>query len=265
MSNNAVLARPRRACAVLACALLAVIGTAGPAQAAPDAGIADLRPVVVAQIPHDPGAYTEGLELSGGTLIEGTGMPGTSQLREVDPATGQVRRSVPLPGNYFGEGITVVGDRLYQLTYRDGVVLEWDLATLKLLREIPLSGESWGLCWDGARFVHSDGTSRLRFYDRGFAQIGAVVVSRNGTPVDGLNELECVDGQVWANVWPTDEIVRIDPASGAVTASVDAGGLLTTGRPSVGVLQGIAHVAGNEYLITGKYWPTMFRVRFEPV
>ena len=252
-------------------AALAVALTTGypSAQADPDAvdggaAVPVLRPTVLAEIPHDAAAYTEGFEVAGAALYEGTGLPGQSQLRELDPATGAVRRAVPLPGGYFGEGITVVNDRIWQLTYRDGVAIEWDKATMTPLREIPVDAEGWGLCRDADRLVRSDGTERLHFHDMTeFAETGTVVVTRDGAPVTGLNELECVDGQVWANVWPTDEIVRIDPATGTVTAAVDAAQLFGGQRVRAQVLNGIAYAGAGEFLLTGKYWPSTFRVRFD--
>lgn len=223
-----------------------------------------VRPEVLAEIPHDRTAFTEGLQLAGGALYEGTGLAGRSQLRELDPATGAVRRAVPLPGTLFGEGIAVVGDRIWQLTYQDGVALEWDRATLTVLREVPLTGgEGWGLCYDGTRLVQSDGTARLRFRDpRTFSETGSVAVTVDGRPRDQLNELECVDGRVWANVWRTDDLVQIDPGSGSVTTVVDASGLLTPQqRQGTDVLNGIAWLGGDQYLLTGKYWPVAVRVR----
>lgn len=224
-----------------------------------------LVPQVLAEVPHDPAAFTQGFELVDGGLYEGTGLAGRSQLRELDPATGAVRRAAPLPGELFGEGITVVGDRIWQLTWRDGVVLEWDRASFTLLRQLPLDGEGWGLCHDGERLVRSDGTDRLRFHDPAtFAETGAVAVTLDGAPVTELNELECVGGQVWANVWRTDRLVRIDPADGRITAVVDAAGLLDpTRRAGTDVLNGIA-ADGDDLLLTGKLWPTTFRVRLVP-
>lgn len=245
--------------------LMAGCGAASPEGAAPAT-----RPQVLAELPHDRGAFTEGLEVvpgSGGALLyEGTGLAGESQLREVDVATGVVRHAAALPGNLFGEGITVVGDRIWQLSYRDGVAIEWDRATFTPLRQVPISGEGWGLCSDGARLVRSDGTDLLRFQDPAtFAETGSVRVRLNGAPVTNLNELECVGGQVWANVWKSERIVRIDPATGAVTAVVDASGLLDAARRGgTDVLNGIASLGGDEYLLTGKYWPVMFRVRLVP-
>jgi glutamine cyclotransferase len=264
--------------ALVAAILVVVAGcgtSAGPAPspAGTGAAVPTLHPQVLAELPHDPTAFTQGFEIDGGTLYEGTGLEGRSQLRELDPQTGAVERSVPLPGHLFGEGITVVGDRIWQLTWRDGVVLEWDRASLTLRRQVPLDGEGWGLCLDGggppdghgARLIRSDGTDRLRFHDPDtFAEQGSVTVTLDGAPVTELNELECVDGQVWANVWQTDRIVRIDPASGHVTAVVDAAGLLDPARRAgTDVLNGIAAVPDtDEFLITGKLWPVAFRVRF---
>jgi glutaminyl-peptide cyclotransferase len=248
-------------------ALVLVLGGCAAAAPAPPDTVEQLRPTVLAELPHDTSAFTQGLELGpDGALFEGTGLEGRSQLRELDPDTGELRRAVPLPAHLFGEGITVVDDRIWQLTWQDGVALEWDLASFTLLREVPIEGEGWGLCRDGDRLVRSDGTDRLRFHDPAtFAETGSVAVTLDGEPVTQLNELECVDGQVWANVWQTDRIVRIDPADGRVTAVVDAAGLLDPGRRAgADVLNGIASLGHGEYLLTGKLWPAMFRVRFTP-
>lgn len=248
---------------MLSAAVLAVLAGVLVAPAAQGEPVATTQPEVLAEIPHDPDAFTQGLELADSVLYEGTGLAGQSQLRTLDPATGQVDRAEPIPGDYFGEGITVVGDRIWQLTYQDGVAVQWDRATMTPVREVPLAGEGWGLCYDGQRLVRSDGTDRLRFHDPDdMSELGGVEVTRDGAPVTGLNELECVEGRVWANVWPTDTIVRIDPGDGAVDLVVDAAALRERGiPPSAQVLNGIAHVGGDEFLVTGKDWPTMFRVR----
>jgi glutaminyl-peptide cyclotransferase len=240
--------------------VLAAVIAAPTAQAEP---IPVVQPVVLAVLAHDTAAYTEGLELDGPVLYEGTGMAGQSQIRELDPVNGAVRRAVAVPNNYFGEGITVVGDRIWELTYRDGVAVEWDKRTFTPLREVPFAGEGWGVCRDGDRLISSEGSDRLRFLDTAsLAETGAVNVTRDGQPVVGLNELECVDGQVWANVWPTDTIVRIDPATGSVNVVLDASSLRSPDVNKTGqVLNGIAHIGGDEFLLTGKYWPSMFRVR----
>jgi glutaminyl-peptide cyclotransferase len=240
--------------------VLAAVIAAPTAQAEP---IPVVQPVVLAVLAHDTAAYTEGLELDGPVLYEGTGMAGQSQIRELDPVNGAVRRAVAVTNNYFGEGITVVGDRIWELTYRDGVAVEWDKRTFTPLREVPFAGEGWGVCRDGDRLISSEGSDRLRFLDTAsLAETGAVNVTRDGQPVVGLNELECVDGQVWANVWPTDTIVRIDPATGSVNVVLDASSLRSPDVNKTGqVLNGIAHIGGDEFLLTGKYWPSMFRVR----
>jgi glutaminyl-peptide cyclotransferase len=240
--------------------VLAAVIAAPTAQAEP---IPVVQPVVLAVLAHDTAAYTEGLELDGPVLYEGTGMAGQSQIRELDPVNGAVRRAVAVPNYYFGEGITLVGDRIWELTYRDGVAVEWDKRTFTPLREVPFAGEGWGVCRDGDRLISSEGSDRLWFLDTAsLAETGAVNVTRDGQPVVGLNELECVDGQVWANVWPTDTIVRIDPATGSVNVVLDASSLRSPDVNKTGqVLNGIAHIGGDEFLLTGKYWPSMFRVR----
>ena len=218
---------------------------------------------MLASLPHDTTSFTEGLQRDGTTLWEGTGLAGMSELRELDPDTGAVVRSAPLPGKLWGEGIAVTGDTIWQLTYQDGVALLWDKATLKVKRQVALTGEGWGLCYDGSRLIQSDGSATLRFRNpTTFAQTGALTVTLDGKPVPQLNELECAGGQVWANVWPTTQLVRINPASGRVTAKVDGGGLLTPEQAQgTDVMNGITWLGGDEYLVTGKYWPVMLRVR----
>jgi glutaminyl-peptide cyclotransferase len=218
---------------------------------------------VLATLPHDPTSFTEGLQRDGTTLWEGTGLAGLSELRELDPTTGALVRSAPLPGKLWGEGVAVTGDTIWQLTYQDGVALQWDKATLKVKKQVALTGEGWGLCYDGNRLVQSDGSATLRFRNpTTFAQTGALTVTLDGKPVPQLNELECAGGQVWANVWPTTQIVRINPASGRVTATVDGAGLLTPEQAQgTDVMNGITWLGGDDYLLTGKYWPVMLRVR----
>jgi len=218
---------------------------------------------VLASLPHDTTSFTEGLQRDGTTLWEGTGLAGMSELRELDPDTGALVRSAPLPGKLWGEGIAVTGDTIWQLTYQDGVALLWDKATLKVKKQVALTGEGWGLCYDGTRLVQSDGSATLRFRNPAtFAQTGALTVTLDGKPVPQLNELECAGGQVWANVWPTTQLVRINPASGRVTAKVDGSGLLTPEQAQgTDVMNGITWLGGDEYLVTGKYWPVMLRVR----
>lgn len=216
---------------------------------------------------HDRSSFTQGLEIADGVLYEGTGTYGGSALRATDPATGDVRGETPLPADLFGEGITVRGDRIWQLTWQEGVAIERDRHTLRELRRVDYSGEGWGLCHDGDRLVMSDGGDELTFRDpQTFAERGRVQVTAGGEPVEEINELECADGQVWANIWGSEQIIRIDPDSGAVTGVVDASGLLPADqRAGADVLNGIAAVPGtDEFLLTGKYWPSTFLVRFVP-
>lgn len=217
---------------------------------------------VLQKIPHDATAFTQGLELVDGVLYEGTGLEGQSTMRALDPSTGNVQKKVDLPPDFFGEGITVVGDTIWQITWQNGVAIERDRKTLNELRRVDYQGEGWGICDDGQRLVMSDGTAKLTFRDpKTFAETGSVQVSRDGKPLAHLNELECVGGKVWSNVWKTDEIVRIEPSTGQVTNTYDLSSLKPQG--DVDVLNGIAHVPGtNEFLVTGKNWPTIFRVRF---
>ncbi|MEV0680965.1 glutaminyl-peptide cyclotransferase [Actinosynnema sp. NPDC050436] len=223
----------------------------------------ETRVEVVGTVPHDPEAFTQGLELVDGVLYEGTGLAGRSTVRRVDPATGRVTRQVDLAPELFGEGVTVVGDKLWQLTWQNGVAIQRDRETLEEVKRVTYEGEGWGLCRDGDRLVMSDGTEELRFRDPvTFAETGRVTVRRNGIPLVRINELECVDGQVWANLWQQDQVVRIDPASGDVRATVDLAGIRPEGVPETDVLNGIAKVPGtDEFLVTGKNWPTMFRVK----
>jgi glutamine cyclotransferase len=201
-----------------------------------------------------------------GALYESTGLVGQSTIRQVDPHTGTVIRSATLPGDDYGEGLALVDDRFIQLTWKDGLALVWDAATLTQTGSFSYTGEGWGLCNDGTRLVMSDGSSDLTFRDLAtFSVIGAIGVTFQGQPVGQLNELECVEGSVWANVWETPYIVRIDPGSGAITGVLDTTGMITP-DPSVAdpgaVLNGIAYQpAAGTFLLTGKRWPSMFEVR----
>jgi glutaminyl-peptide cyclotransferase len=224
-----------------------------------------LIPRVIAEIPHDQSAFTEGLEFDGAKLYESTGKVGKSELRELNPATGEVIRRADLPTDFYGEGLAIAGDRIWQLTWKNGVAIEWDKLSMKPLRQVPVQGQGWGLCYDGERLIRSDGTDRLHFHDPAtFAETGSIAVTYQTSPLRQLNELECVDGQVWANVFMTDRIVRIDPVTGDVTAMVDGGRLVDDAPRARGeVLNGIAFAGGDEYVLTGKYWPTSFRVRLD--
>jgi glutaminyl-peptide cyclotransferase len=220
--------------------------------------------------PHDRAAFTQGLLLHNGLLYESTGLVGESSVREVDPISGAVLRRVAIDPPIFAEGLARVDDRLIQLTWLNGVAFVYDLVTLNRMQEHRYTGEGWGLCYDGTRLVMSDGSSQLFFRDpTTFDLIGQVAVTRDGQPVARLNELECVGDDVYANVWQTDEIVRVERESGRVLASIDASGLMSSedarARSPDDVLNGIAYDPdAGTFLITGKRWPTMYEVRFVP-
>lgn len=246
----------------IGCALLLTSCTAAPQ---PEAltGVPVLHAQVVAVLPHPRDAFTEGLELDGGELYESTGEVGRSRITVSDPATGKVRLRVDVPG-VFGEGITVLPTRVWQLTWQDGFAFERDRKTLAELRRVRYQGEGWGLCHqaDGT-LVMSNGTSSLTFRDPvTFAPKGSLEVHTPEQSVALLNELACTPDALYANVWKTDTIVRIDPKTGAVTASIDLSDL-PVDRTGTDVLNGITPVPGtDEFLVTGKLWPSMFRVRF---
>jgi glutamine cyclotransferase len=231
-------------------------------------GVEQLTVEVVSRVPHDPGSYTQGLVLDDGTLYESAGNYGQSEVRKVDPVSGAVLARSDNDPSEFGEGLALVDGRLIQLTWQAGTAHILDAATLARVGTYSYEGEGWGLCHDGQRLVMSNGRPDLTFRDPDtFAAVGSVTVTLEGQPVEGLNELECVDGSVYANVYLTDTIVRIDPASGRVSAVVDASALRASldGLAGDEVLNGIAHVEGGDrFLLTGKHWPTMFEVRFVP-
>lgn len=226
---------------------------------------------VVSSHRHDPEAFTQGLVWSSGVLYESTGQYGESSVRRVDPESGEVLARVDLPPELFGEGLALVpgeaGGRLIQVTWQEELARVWSLPGLEPAGTLRYRGEGWGLCFDGERLVMSDGSDRLTFRDPAtFEVLGRLQVTLRGEPLQRLNELECADGWVWANVLGADVLVRIDPASGRVTATADASGLLAPAEAAAAdVLNGIAYdPARRVYLITGKYWPRLFVVRLLP-
>jgi glutamine cyclotransferase len=220
---------------------------------------------IVKSYPHDPAAFTQGLTIADGQLYEGTGLHGQSSLRRVDLQNGAALQRIELDSRYFGEGIAVVGDRIVQLTYQTGVGFVYDRKTFAKLREFKYSGEGWGLTYDGQRLIMSDKTDTLRFWNpETFEEVGRIRVRDGDVAIAEVNEMEYVDGVIYANIWNQDRIARIDPKTGVVTAWIDMSNLLTaTERSRVDVLNGIAHdpKTGN-FLITGKLWPWVFEVKF---
>lgn len=243
-----------------------------PTAALPAGTVELLRPVIIETFPHDITAYTQGLEVIDGDLFESTGRqahPGgaevyESDLRRVDLATGEVIQRADAPGTVFAEGVTRVDDQLIQLTWKDQVAFYWDADTFEFLRQVNYDGQGWGLCYDGDRLVMSDGSDNLFFRDpETFDLVGSVSVTQSGTPIGSLNELECIDGKIWANVYRTDFVVRIDPMTGFVDGIVDASNLEQPRELPTEVLNGIAwDPATDTWLMTGKFWPTMYRVEF---
>lgn len=259
------MAAARRLPIAVLSALLAAPVAAWTAAQKPMTSPPLLKVQVVAAYPHDRNAFTQGLIWRDGVLYESTGLVGRSSLRKVDLTTGTIRQQVSVPDPYFAEGLADVGNRLFQLTWQHGRVLVYDKNTLNRVSELGYEGEGWGLCHDGRALVMSNGSDALtvRTTDA-FAVTRTVKVTRGGRPLDRLNELECVGGDVYANVWMTDTIVRIDMKTGRVTETMDASGLLTPAeRLGADVLNGIAYdPADRTFLITGKLWPKLFRVRF---
>lgn len=252
---------------ILFIAVLSAVGSLDAEWQAATAAPAALVARVVASYPHDRNAFTQGLALVDGVLYESTGLVGRSSLRRVDLATGTVRQQAPMPPPYFGEGLAVAGPRLFMLTWQHQRVFVHDRKTFARVGEFGYTGEGWGLCHDGRALVMSSGSDTLTVRSpETFAVQRSVRVTESGRPLDKLNELECVGTDVYANVWTTDSIVRIDMRSGRVTARIDASGLLSPlERTGVDVLNGIAHDPANgTFLLTGKLWPRLFRVRFEP-
>ena len=224
---------------------------------------------VVATYPHDPAAFTQGLQYIGnGQLLEGTGQVGKSSLRRVELATGNVVKRVNLPAPYFGEGITVLGDRVYQLTWQHQKGFIYDLATLSPIRDFAYTGEGWGLTTDGRSLILSDGTATIRFLNpETFSVSRTIDVTLDGRPIPRLNELEFIDGEIVANIWQTHSIVRINPSTGHVTAVIDLTGILPAAdrTPDTDVLNGIAYDPATKRLfVTGKNWPRLFEIKLQP-
>ena len=222
---------------------------------------------VVASYPHDPSAYTQGLTIYDGEMYEGTGQYGRSTLRRVELSTGVVERRKALRPEHFGEGIAVLNDELYQLTWKSGLAFVYDLESFALLRTFQIDGEGWGLTHDGERLILSDGSSELSFIDpASFEVIGRLSVRDAGQPVDQLNELEYIRGEIWANIWFDDRIVRISPDTGEVLGWIDLAGLYPRAqRGYEDVLNGIAFDPESERLfVTGKNWPRLYEIELVP-
>ncbi|ANE03467.1 glutaminyl-peptide cyclotransferase [Corynebacterium crudilactis] len=233
---------------------------------ASDAAVERLVPEIISTHAFDATSFTQGLELDGDELIIGTGQYGGSRIYR-SSIDGQETTSRPLDPEFFGEGITKHNAVVWQLTWNEGIAFKRDAQTLEELDRVSYEGEGWGICSTQDSLITSDGSSTLTFRDpETFAETGSVEVTLEGTPVQALNELECVDDAVYANIFLETDIMRIDPSRGEVTAVIDASGIDNNAAPDTNnVLNGIAHIPDSDrFYITGKRWPDLYEVRFVP-
>lgn len=222
---------------------------------------------IVNTYPHDPRAFTQGLFWLDGTLYESTGQEGESTLRRVNLEDGRVLQRTDLPREVFGEGSTPWGDQILSITWQDGIGYRWDRRTFRQVGTWRYEGEGWGLANDGTHIIMSNGSDRLKFLDPAtLREVRAISVRYNGQPLPKLNELEYIRGEIWANVWETGRIARIDPASGNVTGMIDLTGLVQANRGGgADVLNGIAYDAERDRIfVTGKYWPRLYEIALVP-
>jgi glutamine cyclotransferase len=252
---------------ILIVAVALAAAACGPASEA--GGITEYTYEIIHTYPHDPSAFTQGLFYLNGFLYESTGQHGQSSVRKETLETSQVLQKHDIPEQYFGEGIVNWKDRLLELTWQAQVGFIYDLNTFQLKSEYHYPGEGWGLTQDGKRIIMSDGTAQLRFWDpETLRELGRITVTADGAPVVNLNELEYVKGEIYANVWQTDRIARIDPKTGKVVGWINCAGLLSDSEKGGGedVLNGIAYDAAHDRLfVTGKLWPKLFEIRLKKV
>ena len=223
---------------------------------------------VIRTFPHDPTAFTQGLVFHNGFLYEGTGLKGRSSLRKIRLDTGEILQEVSLSPEIFGEGITILNDKIVQLTWQSQIGFVYNLSDFRLLRQFSYSGEGWGLTTDGREFFMSDGTHDIRVLDGStLAEKRRFTVHDGATKIDELNELEFVDEEIFANIWQTDRIARISPRTGEVVGWIDLKGLLSPvyRLQSGAVLNGIAYDPARKRLfVTGKLWPSIFQIQLVP-
>jgi glutaminyl-peptide cyclotransferase len=248
--------------------LMAAIGFIPPQRSGGQGPVPAYGYQVVRSYPHDPGAFTQGLIFRDGVFYEGTGLNGRSGIRKVKLETGEVLQAKPLSSEYFGEGITEWNGQIVQITWRSEIGFVYDMKTFEQTKRWSYTGEGWGLTHDDTRLIMSDGSSALRFLDPAtLKETGRVTVRDATGPVEQLNELEYIKGEVFANVWTTDRIARISPKDGRVTGWIDLSGLLTPPERAAaeragGVLNGIAYdAAGDRLFVTGKLWPRVFEIK----
>jgi len=224
---------------------------------------------VVRTYPHDTSAFTQGLIYHNDLLYESTGLKFFSTLKKTDLEKNKVLKSIKIPGNYFAEGISIVGNKIYMLTWETNVCLVYDLKTFEQIGSFDYYGEGWGLTYDGNALIMSDGTNNLRFLNpEDFQILRALNVQDNNRPIQNLNELEYINGEIWANIWMTNNIIKIDPNNGNVTAWIDLSDLLgyLDKSKKIDVLNGIAFdKKTNRLFVTGKLWPLIFEITLEEV
>ena len=263
MEQRSYVPRSGPARAAFFAVLLTALVCSHPAAAQDQSETVDL--ILISSHQHDSQAFTQGLEMHDGSLYESTGLYGNSSLREVDPTTGEVVRQVDLDESIFAEGITVVGETIVMLTWKEGLALVFDIESLDVVSNHTYSGEGWGLCYDGTHLVMSNGTSELAFRDPdAFSLVSTLQVTDQLGEVSLLNELECVGDRVYANVWGSDSIIAIDKATGEVSLTIDASILAENESDGYNdVMNGIAYVPEqNAVLLTGKNWTSMHVVAF---
>lgn len=223
---------------------------------------------IINTFPHDPEAFTQGLVFDNGFLYEGTGLHGRSSLRKIQIETGKVLQICELDEEYFGEGITIFGDKIIQLTYKAGIGFVYDKETFKPLEQFSYPTEGWGITHNNVHLIRSDGTPNLHFLDpESYEPVRTIEVTDQNVPAWGLNELEYIDGKIYANLWPSETIVIIEPAMGKVIGKIDMKGLLPHGdyNPQTDVLNGIAYdPAGKRLFVTGKNWPKLYEIKIVP-
>jgi glutamine cyclotransferase len=260
-TKNRLLTRAAQNGFRIACGLLAALLTAA-AQTPVDSY------QVIHAYPHDPNAFTQGLEYRAGYLYEGTGLKGRSSLRKVQLETGKVLQAIDIDSQYFGEGITVINQQIIELTWQSEIGFVYDQSTFHQRRTLNYPGEGWGLANDGQNIYMSDGTAQIRIWDPlTLQEKRRITVRDHDQPVLNLNELEWVRGEIYANIWQTDRIARISPVDGRVLGWIDMAGILPaadrTGNEDV--LNGIAYdVLGNRLFVTGKLWPKLFEIKVVP-
>jgi glutaminyl-peptide cyclotransferase len=251
----------------MATALVTIgVAAAHPGQAR--AAVPEYSAVIVKTYPHDPGAFTEGLLYQDGFLYESTGLNGRSSIRKVALDTGAVLQQHDLDPKYFGEGIVTWKNHLIGLTYKTEICFVFDLASFTPISDFHYTGEGWGMTKDASHLFMSDGTSDVRILDpETLAQTGRIHVTCEGRPIKNINELEWIKGEIYANIWTTPVIVRIDPATGNVDGLIDVSNLLALASADhrVDVANGIAYdAAGDRLFVTGKLWPSLYQITLSP-